>query len=175
MILTKSDLCDTTILPSLEARLRDVNPTADPVVAIRGDLDPRTVLGAAFLSSEYSPDEIAVRKAALASVTAIAEPIEHQILSRSYRFERPIDWDTLSSRLRAFMRVHGEKLLRLKAIVHLKGVDYPVALHGVHHTLYPPERLAGGAESDATSRLVVITEDLPPAIIDDLANGLAAA
>ena len=65
---------------------------------------------------------------------------------------------------------HGEKLLRMKAIVGLSdNPDRPVVLHGVQQIFHPPVRLAGWPNpEDRRTRLVLITQDLPETFVSDL-------
>lgn len=56
--------------------------------------------------------------------------------------------------------MHGDKLLRLKGIVHAEDQPAPIAVHAVQHTLYPPTLLEGWEEEDAVSRLVLIGKQL---------------
>ena len=65
---------------------------------------------------------------------------------------------------------HGEKLLRMKAIVGLSdNPDRPVVLHGVQQVFHPPVRLAAWPDPmDRRTRLVLITDDLPESFVRDL-------
>lgn len=65
---------------------------------------------------------------------------------------------------------HGERLLRMKAIVGLSdNPDRPVVLHGVQSVFHPPVRLkAWPDQNDRRTRLVLITDDLPEAFVTDL-------
>ena len=65
---------------------------------------------------------------------------------------------------------HGEKLLRMKAIVAVSNnPDRPVILHGVQSIFHPPERLPAWPDpSDRRTRMVLITRDLPVSFVRDL-------
>ncbi|MGE7369666.1 CobW family GTP-binding protein [Neorhizobium sp. NPDC001467] len=65
---------------------------------------------------------------------------------------------------------HGEKLLRMKAIVALSdNPDRPLVLHGVQSIFHRPERLAKWPEgSDRRTRMVLITQGMPEAFVKDL-------
>ena len=65
---------------------------------------------------------------------------------------------------------HGEKLLRMKAIVAMSdNLERPLVLHGVQSIFHPPERLAKWPDgSDRLTRMVLITQDLPEAFVQDL-------
>ena len=55
---------------------------------------------------------------------------------------------------------HGEKLLRVKAILNVVGEAGPVAIHGVQHLFHPPARLPAWPDADRRSKIVFITRDL---------------
>lgn len=65
---------------------------------------------------------------------------------------------------------HGEKMLRMKAIVGLKDQpERPVVVHGVQTIFHPPHRLAAWPDpSDRRSRLVMITDGLDERYVRDL-------
>ncbi|WP_377291113.1 CobW family GTP-binding protein [Rhizobium sp. SG2393] len=65
---------------------------------------------------------------------------------------------------------HGEKLLRMKAIVKLSdNPERPLILHGVQSIFHPPRRLAAWPEgSEQKTRMVLITKGLEEAFVRDL-------
>ncbi|WP_137133748.1 GTP-binding protein [Rhizobium sp. FKY42] len=65
---------------------------------------------------------------------------------------------------------HGEKLLRMKAIVQLSdNPERPLVLHGVQSIFHPPERLARWPEgAERRTRMVLITQGLSEEFVQDL-------
>jgi G3E family GTPase len=65
---------------------------------------------------------------------------------------------------------HGEKMLRMKAIVGLTDQpDRPVVIHGVQSIFHPPHRLQAWPDpADRRSRLVIITDGLDESYVRDL-------
>lgn len=65
---------------------------------------------------------------------------------------------------------HGERLLRMKAVVGLSdNPDRPIVLHGVQAVFHPPVRLKAWPDpADRRTRMVLITKDLPEAYVRDL-------
>lgn len=65
---------------------------------------------------------------------------------------------------------HGDKLLRMKAIVALSDdPERPVVLHGVQSVFHPPIRLSGWPDAaDRRTRLVLITDGLEESFVRDL-------
>ena len=65
---------------------------------------------------------------------------------------------------------HGEKLLRMKAVVKLSdNPERPLVLHGVQTIFHPPERLPRWPDgSDRRTRMVLITQGLAEEFVTDL-------
>lgn len=84
--------------------------------------------------------------------------------------ERPIDPMAVEMFVDLLRSAHGEKLLRMKAIVKLAdNPERPLVLHGVQSIFHPPERLPRWPEgSDRLTRMVLITQGLSEAFVTDL-------
>ena len=83
---------------------------------------------------------------------------------------QPIDPMALEMFIDLLRSAHGEKLLRMKAIVAVSDrPERPVVLHGVQNIFHPPERLPAWPDpEDRRTRMVIITKDLP----EDFVKGL---
>ncbi|MBB5574091.1 MULTISPECIES: CobW family GTP-binding protein [Rhizobium] len=83
---------------------------------------------------------------------------------------QPIDPIALEMFIDLLRSAHGEKLLRMKAIVAMSDrPERPVVLHGVQNIFHPPVRLpAWPNPDDRRTRMVIITKDLP----EDFVKGL---
>ncbi|MFN3502197.1 MAG: CobW family GTP-binding protein [Allorhizobium sp.] len=96
----------------------------------------------------------------------------HGISIRSYSIlhDEPIDPVAINMFIDLLRSTHGEKLLRMKAIVALTDrPDKPLVLHGVQSIFHPPVRLPAWPEgSDRKTRLVLITRDLSESYVRDL-------
>lgn len=92
------------------------------------------------------------------------------IRSFSIIHDRPIDLMSLEMFVDLLRSAHGEKLLRMKAIVAMSDDPArPVVLHGVQNIFHPPLRLPKWPEgSDRRTRMVLITQDLPEEFVSDL-------
>jgi G3E family GTPase len=83
--------------------------------------------------------------------------------------ERLIPHATLDMFLELLRAMHGPNLLRMKGIVGLaEQPENPVVIHGVQHVLHPPATLPGWPDDDHRTRLVFITRDIEPAVIENL-------
>jgi G3E family GTPase len=92
------------------------------------------------------------------------------IRSFSIVHDRPIDPMAIDMFIDLLRSAHGEKLLRMKAIVKLSdNPGRPLVLHGVQTIFHPPQRLAAWpAGSDEKTRMVLITKGLEEEFVSDL-------
>jgi G3E family GTPase len=96
----------------------------------------------------------------------------HDAAIRSFSIveDKPIDPMALDMFVDLLRSAHGEKLLRMKAIVAMSDrPDRPLVLHGVQSIFHPPTRLPAWPDpEDRRTRMVLITKDLPEAFVKDL-------
>ncbi|MBB3542639.1 MULTISPECIES: GTP-binding protein [unclassified Rhizobium] len=96
----------------------------------------------------------------------------HDASIRSFSIveDKPIDPMALDMFIDLLRSAHGEKLLRMKAIVAVSDrPDRPLVLHGVQSIFHPPSRLPAWPDpEDRRTRMVLITKDLPEAFVKDL-------
>ncbi|MBO9100073.1 MULTISPECIES: CobW family GTP-binding protein [unclassified Rhizobium] len=96
----------------------------------------------------------------------------HDASIRSFSIveSQPIDPMALDMFIDLLRSAHGEKLLRMKAIVALKDrPERPVVLHGVQNIFHAPVRLPAWPDpADRRTRMVLITKDLPESFVKDL-------
>jgi len=95
---------------------------------------------------------------------------DRSIRSFSIVETQPIDPMALDMFIDLLRSAHGEKLLRMKAIVAVSDrPERPVVLHGVQNIFHPPVRLPAWPDpEDRRTRMVIITKDLP----EDFVKGL---
>jgi G3E family GTPase len=109
-------------------------------------------------SHAHTPHDQASRHDALIKVFSIAT-------------DTPIPYATLEMFLDLLRSAHGDRLLRLKGIVHLREEpERPVVLHVVQHLMHPPARLERWPDADRRSRLVCVTRDLAPDMVRRMFN-----
>lgn len=91
------------------------------------------------------------------------------IRSFSIVHDQPIDRNAVAMFVDLLRSAHGEKLLRMKAIVMLSDdPSRPLVLHAAQSTLHPPARLEAWPGEDRRTRLVLITKDLEEDFVRDL-------
>lgn len=96
----------------------------------------------------------------------------HDASIRSFSIieEKAIDPMALEMFIDLLRSAHGEKLLRMKAIIATSDrPERPLVLHGVQSIFHPPVRLSAWPDpEDRRTRMVLITKDLPEAFVKDL-------
>ena len=180
LLLTKTDQAGDADIDALRARLARLNPAAPLLDVVNGVIEPALITGLGLFSSEGKHPDVgrwlALQryKPAAASVlggrpraTATAMH-DGRIRAFSLSFDEPLDWVGVSSALEMLQAFKSPNLLRMKAIVNVKGKERPVVLHGVQHIFYPPAELAAWPDDDHRSRFVFITADLDEAFVAKL-------
>lgn len=182
LVLSKSDLASPLQTQQLLARVREINPLAEIVVAVLGDAEPTRLFGSAALTPAEKSEELRRWLGSDAPAghdhadDAARQPIDHNrhdghIRAHCLRFDAPLDWAWIANGLDALVLQYGEQLLRLKGLVNVVGQDQPVLIQGVHHMLYPPVALPAWPDADRRTRLVFIARDLDRPVIE---AGIAA-
>lgn len=159
LVITKSDL--TGAHPtSLNTQLQALNPTASIVLGGTGEPVSQTLF----------TDDLHDDKAKQAEVERwlARDDDDHQhhtddIKSFSIETDTPLDWAAFGLWLSMLLNHHGQRILRVKGILHIEGIDRPVVVHGVQHTIHKPLHLDRWPGGKLGSRLVVIAEGLSPA------------
>jgi G3E family GTPase len=82
-----------------------------------------------------------------------------------FTYDQPVAWPALASALEFLISTRGEQLLRVKGVVNVKGLEVPLAIHGVQHLFHPALTLPQWPDDDRRTRIVFITRDLPSAAI----------
>jgi len=174
IVLTKTDLADTSQCERTVARLRALNPAAPILNAAKGEATPGRLLG----SGLYDPDKRIpdVRKWLAAEAYAGDHHHHHDVNRHDEHIgsfvltsDEAISAGTLEMFLELLRATHGAKLLRIKGIVKLTEMpDTPVVVHGVQHVFHPTARLDSWPDDDHRTRLVFITRDLPERTVRDL-------
>ena len=174
IVITKTDLPDAT-KTALQDRLATLNPTATLLSAVQGDLSPDALFDGGVYDPAARPDDVQAWLAAPAAqghghdVNRHGDGIHAHAMIR----ERPIHAVALTLFLEILAEHCGPDLLRLKGLVSLvESPDRPAVVHGVQNVFHPPVWLDRWPDADRSSRLVVITKDLPGAWFETLLDAL---
>jgi len=92
---------------------------------------------------------------------------DDKIKSFVYRSEKPFDPNRLEDFLGGILQIYGERLLRYKGVLYMKGVDRKVVFQGVHQMM--GSDLAGKwmPIEKKNSKMVFIGIELPKDLITD--------
>ena len=169
IVLTKTDLAAQEAVAALRQRLAALNPIA-PILA--GEVEATALIDAGPFSAEGKLPDI---EGWIASTAHHHHHHHHdvnrhdaRIRATCLRFEEPLPWDGLASYLEMLAMTQGQHVLRMKAILNLRGHPGPVVMHGVQHSFHPPQLLGAWPEGDdRSSRIVFILRDLEPRVVED--------
>jgi G3E family GTPase len=196
IVVSKAGLSDQAQLEELRSRLRALNPRAP---FVDGD-SPEAGKGALFACGLYDPASKIADVGRWLQDEADHDHDHHDhehhshhhhdgdhhhndhhhhhdatrhgsdIRSFSILHDRPIEPMALDMFIDLLRSAHGEKLLRMKAIVAVSdNPERPLVLHGVQNVFHTPERLAAWPDpADRRTRMVLITKGLSEAFVRDL-------
>ena len=176
LLLSKTDLTEEATVAELSRRLRNINPSAPQIPVHHGQLAPTSICDiglyapgnknpevAHWLAEEKVRDE---RRATHAHRPHHHDADRHdaEVYSTTLSFDRPLPWGIFIAALDPLLQEHGDRILRIKGLLNVKGDDTPRIIHCVQHTRYPHARLdAWPTEppcNDRKSRLVFIMRGL---------------
>ncbi len=165
LVLTKTDLADTTQIHDLQEKLARINPGASLQQIVHGQLDPKFVVdvGLFDIAKQQATPQRWLRspgKLPAAKGTLPQQAHHDGIISFTVTLPDPIHWAQLKPHLLKFCQSYGKHLLRIKGIIHAADQAAPLAIHAVHFTPYPATLLEGWSEPEKTSRVVIIAQDI---------------
>jgi G3E family GTPase len=187
ILLTKTDLADGASIETLKARLRRLNPSAEMLEVMHGNVSPDQLFSRAA-DPRANPEELRRWLDAEAYEHAHDhnsnghrhhrtenDPNRHGDNIRAFclTLDRPIAWDALKAWLQSITSLRGRDLLRMKGIVNVEGLPGPVVVHGVQHVIHPPVRMTTWPDADHRTRIVFITQNIPQAALQNSLDVLA--
>ena len=96
---------------------------------------------------------------------------DDKIKSFVFRSDRPFDPNKLEDFLGGILQIYGERLLRYKGVLYMKGVDRKVVFQGVHQMMGSDLAAKWQPVEKKNSKMVFIGIELPQDLIED---GLSA-
>ncbi|MFN3594827.1 MAG: CobW family GTP-binding protein [Thiobacillaceae bacterium] len=183
LVVTKADLASPEEIEPLVTELARLNPQATILVGSTSTLDVGPLLAIGGWQPQSDPAAV---RAWLAAPRAHAAPAlltrgkpaaAHiaRIQSFSLNFDEPLEWEGLLAALGMLVDFRGPQLLRMKAIVNVRGRPGPVVLHGAQHVFYPPQELPAWPDEDRASRFVFITDGLDPQLLQRMLAAFSQA
>lgn len=161
LLLTKTDLATDTQRHRLQQQLSTLNPGATKHNVIHGNIDPAMIIDAGLfdITTKVATPLRWLRAPGRSNLPKGSLPqLPHAEDVNSFVVTLPtgISWRALKPVILKLCQTHGERLLRLKGIIHAEDQIFPLAIHAVHYTPYPPTLLEGWQEEHPLSRIVVI-------------------
>jgi G3E family GTPase len=174
-IITKADLADPEDVATLASRLRALNPGADIREAAHGRIDGGEVFGASLYDAASGRPDVD-RWLGLSRHREESHHRHDHAAVCTWCFEEPlpVDWECLSSHIGALIAHHGERLLRIKGVIHTTGDSRPLVIHGVQRVFHPPVRLREWTRRPGTS-IVAIGDEGAADVVGGIGDALAAA
>ena len=173
LVLTKGDLASAERVERLRRDLRRLNPSAAVIDLAHEPLDPDDLMA----GDVYDParKDAEVRRWLEAAAAEPPDRLHVHDRSRHDRdiqtfcltFGSPLDWTAFGLWLTMLLHVHGNDVLRVKAILNVVDLPVPVVIHGVQHVVHPPVHLDRWPSGDHRSRLVMIVRGLDRAALED--------
>ncbi|WP_027415561.1 CobW family GTP-binding protein [Aneurinibacillus terranovensis] len=152
IILTKTDMITTEDVDLLKSQLSVLNPTAQLVEVVCGEIEPQKLLA----SNESSLLRFEQQNPAPISSN---HPHLSDTVSVSFTFDQPLDWTAFGLWLSMLLHARGEQVIRVKGLIDV-GEEGPVVLNGVQHIIHPPEHLDKWPSDDHRSHVVFIMRSI---------------
>lgn len=160
LVMTKCDLADPGDVQALREALAVMNPLADWI-----DHDGATL--AAWLGGhEQGRGADRVREVPRLPAWPPSAKSAHRLRSLSLRAPAPGSWARFAVWLTRLIHLHGDRILRVKGVLHDTERDAWVGIHGVKRFLHPPQHLEPAERPAEGTTLVFITDGLDPAEIE---------
>jgi G3E family GTPase len=196
LFITKADLVDDATIDDLRHRLVRMNPKAAIKVVNFGEADIKEIFDLRGFNLnaklEIDPDFLAEddhHHAHHGHDHGHAHDHDHdhcdhdhghcahdhhqhahhddRIKSFVYRNDRPFDPKRLEDFLGGVLQIYGERLLRYKGVLYMKGVDRKVVFQGVHQMMGSDLAAKWLPIEKKTNKMVFIGIDLPQDLITD--------
>lgn len=168
LVLTKSDLAqDATDVTLLHEQLNRINPGAHIVSIVAGDCDPEILFASEGVHGWLRRYD---RRAPTWSLNSGPDD-GHLDGVQSYCLIRaePISLDALELFMRSLRETGGDRVLRVKGLVHtIEQPERPAVVQGAQDLIHSQTWLNSWPSGDRRTRIVCISTGFPSADIEDL-------
>ena len=167
LIWTKLDLAQLD--DGLEARIRHLNPTAERF----NSCDHPAVARALGPAKRHRvPVPIGIRTVPGSALLATSH--DARLRSRAFVLAAPPSWSGIATWWRLVSESLGERLLRSKGLLEIADTGEVVFVQTVQKVFHRPERLPRWPDDDHRSRLVCITYDVDPQVLESTLDALVS-
>jgi G3E family GTPase len=160
IVLTKTDLAEAAAVAELRDRLRRLNLSASLSDSAAPDFDAAGLLA----GDGKTPDWLAAM--AETPDTELHADHSHGISSFCLTFDTALDWTAFGIWMTMLLNRHGDRVLRIKGMLDVKGAPDPVFINGVQHIVHPPEHMGAWPGAERRTRIVFIVKDMERAAIE---------
>ena len=160
LLITKTDLATPEQLSELKEKMISINPGATQHKIQHGEIDPDFIIDVGLFDPTGKHAEPQRWLRARVNPSSMLKTQHDEIASFTVTMPKPLNWRDLKPIILKLCQTYGEKLLRLKGIIHAEDQPAPLAIHAVHFTPYPPTLLEGWDEDEPISRIVLIGKGL---------------
>src|SRR5512141_375401 len=159
LVVSKTDIAGEGAAGALSAQLRTLNPGAEILEAVNGELDPSRLTEAANDARN-----------AFVAEAAHSDGIGSFVLTES----TSMPWPAFAKAMDTLMALRGPDLLRVKGFLDVEGCQGPVVVQFVQHLAHPPVELNAWPDNNRQSRVVFITRNISEAQVRGLIEAVRA-
>jgi G3E family GTPase len=145
LIVTKTDIAGDSALSTLTSRLRALNPGAEILEAVNGEIDPQRLI-----------EPVTDQRNPFVAEAAHSDGIGSFVLAE----ETPMLWAVFARSMDTLMQLRGPDLLRVKGFLDVEGCKGPLLVQFVQHLAHPPVELEAWPDTNRQSRVVFITRNI---------------
>jgi G3E family GTPase len=153
LVVTKTDIAGAGATAALIAQLRTLNPRAEILQAVNGELDPTRLT-----------EPVSEARNAFIAEAEHSDGIGSFVLKET----APMPWTVFSRTMDTLMALRGPDLLRVKGFLDVEGCKGPIVVQFVQHLAHPPVELTAWPDGDRQSRVVFITRNTSEKQVRDL-------
>jgi G3E family GTPase len=159
LVISKTDIAGEGAAERLAAQLRALNPGAELLQAVNGELDPSRL-------TQPARDQ----RNAFVAEAAHSDGIVSFVLND----DKPTPWPVFARAMETLMALRGPDLLRVKGFLNVEGCQGPVVVQFVQHLAHPPVELTAWPDESRASRVVFITRGIAEREVRDLFKAVQA-
>ncbi len=169
ILITKTDLVSSEEVARLKPAILSLNPAAGLYVS------DELVSATRLLTADLYTREGKAKEVSMwfngHDINSAAGRNDHRhhhsgnIHSFTIELDKPLDWTAFGLWLIMLLHAHGEDILRIKGILNITGEETPAVVHGVQHTIHPPQHLDSWPNRDHRSRITFIVRNIDAARI----------
>jgi G3E family GTPase len=169
LVLSKTDLVTPDARPEIEAAVKDINPAAELIPVLHGEIDPGTLFGHGAVDGRREADVerwlgIGRRNRPAANGGNVYTLHAGDIRSFTLFHEERVNIAGLATWLSMLASFKGPQLLRVKGIVNVAGDPY--IIQAVQTVIHEPVQLERWPTSDERTRIVFIVRGLERAALE---------